>query len=1023
MKRSAQLQPIPAIRRIRTALRPAAAALALALVLAPSAWAASFTWNGGGTDNNWNTADNWVGAVAPGVAGDALIFTGNVRPTSSNDLPAPAVNSIAFAAAAAAFTLTGNTASISGGINNGSAATQTVNMLNLSLAGDQTITNTNAGALVFGATGNEFRLTNTPTVLTFDGNGATTILSHMVESGGGIGSSIVKQGTGSLTLTGTAAHTGGTTVNNGSLIVDGTGRINGGNLNVGMLASDDATVLIQNGGRADSNDVLLGDVTNSTGRVTVRGAGSQWNVSGTMQISGSSMFSAGNGHLTLESGGTVTVGGGGGTLTLGSGDAKLNIGAEDLNSPTAGGTLNAAAIAYNSSFPVINFNQTDTVSFGAAIANWIRVNQRGSGTSILTATHDGLTSVLGGTLEVAASGTISGDVGVTGVGGLLRVNGNVGGDVDVWADAALAGTGGVTGTATIGGPSAKLAPGNNAAGVLTVGRLLLLDDAAILEFELGAASDRIQVNGDLTLDGVLNVAALASFGAGTYRLIDYTGALTNNNLRLGSLPAGYSASIAVDAVLKRVDLVVVSTAAPDPDPPRPSVIVPTPGVPVTLTDTTPVTATPGSILVIPPDANVAGIAITLAGSGGNESGPIVIRIGSLTLTLIGYTPGTVVSFKKVKVGGVDTLVLVIVGGDLVLGGGSGQPLLTINGTATLTAGTDDTRIRFSAAAAGDGSGHIAVVRGHIVLTANAFAERPQGPALPADGKVYAGEVARFGADGKIVQVRLGSPPGETGQAGDPLTLNLAPSLSFATTIPQLDGHAARLGRNVLEVLATAAGATLAGGQTNGVVALDIGATRIHALPLGEIVIDATQADGAKLGADGTATVAVGGVVARFAPIVADLGQLARDVAGPFPWPGIEVTADGVLVANIVGTRYALRPGWVAEVAAGETESERFAAESESELRYRRDGYAHKLSAAVADWGSFAAAVAAGLPGATVRTNADGTVSIEYPSQRLRLKPEMALETAPAGTGAWWVEADGRLMLRNADGSAQGFQVE
>ncbi len=212
--------------------------------------------------------------------------------------------------------------------------------------------------------------------------------------------------------------------------------------------------------------------------------------------------------------------------------------------------------------------------------------------------------------------------------------------------------------------------------------------------------------------------------------------------------------------------------------------------------------------------------------------------------------------------------------------------------------------------------------------------------------------------------------------------------------------------------------TLAGSQSNGVLALDIGGARVHALPLGEVLIDTDAVDGAILGADGTATVSIQGVSARFAPSVADVGQLARDVGGPFPWPGIAVTADGVLVANIAGKRYALRPGWVSEADEIAGFGER-----DGMLMYGWQGRRHEFHAAVADWGRFAAAVAAGLPGATVRTNADGTVSIEHPSQRLWLKPEMELGTAPAGTGVWWVEPDGRLMLRNADGSAQAFRLE
>jgi hypothetical protein len=41
-------------------------------------------WDGGGTDDNWKTAANWVGDVAP-VAGDRLIFAGTTRTSPFND--------------------------------------------------------------------------------------------------------------------------------------------------------------------------------------------------------------------------------------------------------------------------------------------------------------------------------------------------------------------------------------------------------------------------------------------------------------------------------------------------------------------------------------------------------------------------------------------------------------------------------------------------------------------------------------------------------------------------------------------------------------------------------------------------------------------------------------------------------------------------------------------------------------------------------------------------------------------------
>src|SRR5690606_2529009 len=60
----------------------------------------------------------------------------------------------------------------------------------------------------------------------------------------------------------------------------------------------------------------------------------------------------------------------------------------------------------------------------------------------------------------------------------------------------------------------------------------------------GALNDRVEVGGDLTLDGTLNVTTpVGSFDAGVYRLFNYAGTLTDNGLEPGSLPPGANAFV------------------------------------------------------------------------------------------------------------------------------------------------------------------------------------------------------------------------------------------------------------------------------------------------------------------------------------------------------------------------------------------------------------------------------------------------------------------------------------------------
>lgn len=108
----------------------------------------------------------------------------------------------------------------------------------------------------------------------------------------------------------------------------------------------------------------------------------------------------------------------------------------------------------------------------------------------------------------------------------------------------VTGTGELGGDGVIGGPvtcHGKLAPGNSA-GVLTVSNNLTLASGSTLEFELGTLSDRVDVTGDLTLAGTLDVKAAPGFGPGTYTLFTYTGAFTDEDgLSLGPLPEDHEA--------------------------------------------------------------------------------------------------------------------------------------------------------------------------------------------------------------------------------------------------------------------------------------------------------------------------------------------------------------------------------------------------------------------------------------------------------------------------------------------------
>jgi hypothetical protein len=94
----------------------------------------------------------------------------------------------------------------------------------------------------------------------------------------------------------------------------------------------------------------------------------------------------------------------------------------------------------------------------------------------------------------------------------------------------------------------------------------VLNSSTILDYEFGAPggpADLVNITGNLTLAGTLDVTNLGGFTNGTYTMFTYTGTLVNNTLNVGTLPAGFSGVISNDTVDKLV-LLVVSSAPANP---------------------------------------------------------------------------------------------------------------------------------------------------------------------------------------------------------------------------------------------------------------------------------------------------------------------------------------------------------------------------------------------------------------------------------------------------------------------------
>lgn len=183
-----------------------------------------------------------------------------------------------------------------------------------------------------------------------------------------------------------------------------------------------------------------------------------------------------------------------------------------------------------------------------------------------------------GTLVLSGNSIAGNDIAVE--EGTLLVNGIVKlaatPDVIVTDAGVLGGIGSigrdvVFGLGTVG--AGVLNPGdafvNNGIGTLTItdNRSLTLHNDTLLNFDIGAggAHDSVVINGNLTLDGILNISDAGLDQIGSFTLMSYTGTLIDNGLLVGNMPAGWTYNLSVDEVAKIVRLNVTSISSiPEP---------------------------------------------------------------------------------------------------------------------------------------------------------------------------------------------------------------------------------------------------------------------------------------------------------------------------------------------------------------------------------------------------------------------------------------------------------------------------
>ena len=418
------------------------------------------------------------------------------------------------------------------------------------------------------------------------------LVSGAIENGNG-GTALTKTGTGTLTLTGANAYTGGTTISAGTLQIGGAGVLAGGNYAGAISVASSAALIVNSsnnqtfsGGISGSGpwtQAGLGDLTLASaantysgpttvtgGTLTVRAnikntslisvaSGATLDAEADFVTNGSSPTAAVpiyvNGTFNTGVGCDQTVGNitlGGGTLS-GSAPGDSTYGNYTIfggNSITSSGNSLISAAGrvsfYSGSSPVlVNVqNPSDVLTISAGmydVGSTSGITKSGSGTLILSGsdTYTGATTVNAGALSV--TGSLAGAVAVDN-GGLLNGNGSIG-NLYVYSGGTLA-PGYTAGAGTLNVTAATLASGS------------------VLNYTLGAAP-LVSVSGNLNLPasgGTLNILD-DSLSTGTYALFNYSAqtGLTPNTFTIGMKPSSLSGDVfAFKDTGSALDLVIES---------------------------------------------------------------------------------------------------------------------------------------------------------------------------------------------------------------------------------------------------------------------------------------------------------------------------------------------------------------------------------------------------------------------------------------------------------------------------------
>ena len=341
---------------------------------------------------SWGTPTNWAGNATMGNS--SVQFVGNYTQNITVDTGGNrSVTGIYFNYASGNFTIANNTITLTGDVMNSSSKSQTITS-NLTLGSNSTATAA-FGNLVFGGA---IALSNsgTPNTLTFAGTQNSTI-SGIISDGSAAGGSVVKTGSGTLTLNGNSTFSGGLTHQSGTVVLGDDHAAGTGTLTLGQAAAADAVLQASGGARTLANALTIAGNTTLSGSYSFTFTGPVTLASSTIPLGNSTTtfnnFTVTNSVDVELSGAIGQTGPGTGNSFTKAGGGNMTFSGVSTNTFTGGLSVNNGTLFLNKSPGVAAYGGNLMIGDGTGAAGsavvQLMANNQTPGTDITIGT-DGL---------------------------------------------------------------------------------------------------------------------------------------------------------------------------------------------------------------------------------------------------------------------------------------------------------------------------------------------------------------------------------------------------------------------------------------------------------------------------------------------------------------------------------------------------------------------------------------------------------------------------------------------------------